>query len=156
FAEEEIETFVAQNLAHVDPRLIEYRAHLGGAYRIAPASKKVAGTPWRNRGFAILTASDTGRPASAILLCSHARNSSHGCRCEDHREKSTMSTDRFQLAILRSAWGELKLGYDYSGAFPALRAARATDTLFTVGVDQIETYDWNAQAITLTPEATAN
>lgn len=63
-----------------------------------------------------------------------------------------MTSDRFQLTILRGDWGSLGLGYAYDGALPKLTAA--TDALFTIGTDQIETYHWNDQSITLTPEGT--
>lgn len=68
---------------------------------------------------------------------------------------SAAADDGFQLVILKKSWDDLKLGYDYGGAFPALKSAAPGDALMTIETEQIESYDWSLQAITLTAEATA-
>jgi hypothetical protein len=67
-----------------------------------------------------------------------------------------MTGDDFQLVILRSDLSDLKLGFGftYENAFPKLKAAGSASALFVVGTDQIETYRWATQSITLTDEGT--
>ncbi|MCQ3928870.1 MAG: hypothetical protein DPW16_00295 [Chloroflexi bacterium] len=61
---------------------------------------------------------------------------------------------QFQIIILNQDWNDLQLGYKYITAQPNLNAADKSTPLFTIGLDEIESYDWTWQAITLTPDAT--
>ncbi|KAB2854076.1 MAG: hypothetical protein F9K46_17455, partial [Anaerolineae bacterium] len=61
---------------------------------------------------------------------------------------------QFQLIILNQDWHDLQLGYKYITAQPNLNAADKSNPLFTIGLAEIESYDWTWQAITLTPDAT--
>jgi hypothetical protein len=65
-----------------------------------------------------------------------------------------MTTDGFQLVILRHGYGELHLGYMYAEALARLQAALPTDALVSLGTDDVESYRWGKQSITLTPEGT--
>lgn len=62
---------------------------------------------------------------------------------------------QFQLIILNEDWHDLQLRYEYNTAYPNLTAADKSNPLFTIGLDEIESYDWTWQAITLTPDATS-
>ncbi len=61
---------------------------------------------------------------------------------------------QFQLLILNQDWHDLQLGYKYITAQPNLNAADKSNPLFVIGLEEIESYDWTWQAITLTPDAT--
>lgn len=61
---------------------------------------------------------------------------------------------QFQLIVLNQDWHDLQLGYKYITAQPNLNAADKSNPLFTIGLAEIESYDWTWQAITLTPDAT--
>jgi hypothetical protein len=65
------------------------------------------------------------------------------------------AADTFELIIFEQNWGGLSLGYDYEQAWPKLVALNRDDALFTVGVAEIDVYDWSHQSITLTAEASA-
>ncbi|MBI5929694.1 MAG: hypothetical protein HY862_10320 [Chloroflexi bacterium] len=61
---------------------------------------------------------------------------------------------QFQIIILNQDWNDLQLGYRFITAQPNLNAADKSNPLFTIGLEEIESYDWTWQAITLTPDAT--
>jgi hypothetical protein len=67
---------------------------------------------------------------------------------------SSASSGRFQLIILKQDWYDVKLGYKYSQALPILKSASEADTLFVIGISEVESYNWTRQCITLTAEAT--
>ncbi len=69
-----------------------------------------------------------------------------------HAQADTMPP--FQLIILNEDWHDLQLRYEYNTAYPNLNAADKSNPLFTIGLAEIESYDWTWQAITLTPDAT--
>jgi hypothetical protein len=62
----------------------------------------------------------------------------------------------FKLIILRQDWLELGLRYTYAEALPKLEEVDLADSLMVITLDDIETYDWIWQTITLTEEATTN
>ncbi len=67
-------------------------------------------------------------------------------------------TDSFHLVIFcgdeQDRTGHFRLGRTYGEAFPKLKSSGAEAAFFVIGMDQIETYDWDTQSITLTLEAT--
>ncbi len=65
-----------------------------------------------------------------------------------------MTADTFQFVILRRGYGELHLGYEYAEALARLQAALPTDALVSLGTDDVESYRWGKQSITITPEGT--
>lgn len=67
--------------------------------------------------------------------------------------KATEPT-QFQLVILKQDWSDLKLRYSSDEALPLLKAARAAGTLTIIGLEDIESYHWPRQSITLTTQAT--
>lgn len=69
-------------------------------------------------------------------------------------EKTTLAENAFELYILKQNWWELELGYDPDPAQAILGDADTSDSLFVVRLEQIESYDWNTQTITLTKQAT--
>ncbi|MFZ5859073.1 MAG: hypothetical protein ACOYZ6_19770 [Chloroflexota bacterium] len=64
------------------------------------------------------------------------------------------ATDSFQLFILKEGWWDLQLGYKPETAQLILKEADTSDSLFVIGIDEIEKYDWDLQTITLTEDAT--
>jgi hypothetical protein len=66
---------------------------------------------------------------------------------------STVS-QKVEIVILKEDWFDLKLGYTYAQALPILKSAKTADTLFIIGMSDIESYHWTQQSITLTKEAT--
>ena len=68
---------------------------------------------------------------------------------------STPIPNRFQLVILKQDWYDLKLGHKYTQALPIFKSADAADRLFVIGMNEIESYHWTRQSITLTAAATA-
>ena len=62
--------------------------------------------------------------------------------------------DSFQLIIFKKGWYDLNLGYQAQDALPDINAIKESDTLFAINLNDIETYDWDQQTITLTREAT--
>jgi hypothetical protein len=62
----------------------------------------------------------------------------------------------YQLFILKEDWQTLNLGYEAEPAQSILASVETSNNLFTIGVGQIEEYDWDAQSITLTKSATNN
>lgn len=68
---------------------------------------------------------------------------------------SATSLDRFQLVILKQDWYDLKLGHKYTQALPTLKSANTADSLFLIGTNEVEAYNWTRQSITLTGQATA-
>ena len=71
-------------------------------------------------------------------------------------ELQTSDTSRFQLVILKQNTFSLRLGYDAEEALPKLLAVNLKDNIFIVGLNEIESYDWTSQSITLTSQATAH
>ncbi|MCI0399334.1 MAG: hypothetical protein L0332_25565 [Chloroflexi bacterium] len=69
-------------------------------------------------------------------------------------KSSAAGGNKFQLVILKQSWQELKLGYSYESAWPALTAVDRANSLFTIGLAEMESYHWSQQTITLTQEAT--
>ncbi|MBZ0317205.1 MAG: hypothetical protein K8L91_12355 [Anaerolineae bacterium] len=69
-------------------------------------------------------------------------------------QAQTDTMPQFQLIILNQDWHDLQLGYRYITAQPNLNAADKSNPLFVIGLNEIESYDWTWQAITLTPDAT--
>jgi hypothetical protein len=65
------------------------------------------------------------------------------------------SARSFQLVILKQDLSDLGVGYDYDKLFPRWCDGRSKQTLFTIGVGDIETYAWETQGIVLRSEATA-
>jgi hypothetical protein len=63
--------------------------------------------------------------------------------------------DTFRLIVLTEDWWDLQLGYTYETALPNLEDADLSDPLFVIDMNQIESYDWTRQAITLTEEASS-
>ncbi len=63
-------------------------------------------------------------------------------------------SQKVQIVILKEDWFDLKLGYAYAQALPLLKSATIKDSLFLIGMDDIESYHWTRQSITLTKEAT--
>lgn len=61
---------------------------------------------------------------------------------------------QFQIIILNQDWNDLQLGYKYITAYPNLNAADKSNPRFVIRLEEIESYDWTWQAITLTPDAT--
>lgn len=63
----------------------------------------------------------------------------------------------FQLLILESSWGELGMGYDPDHAFEQLQqhlVMTQSHPLFILELDDIASYHWDWQSITLTEAAT--
>ncbi|MCB9437542.1 MAG: hypothetical protein H6673_11220 [Anaerolineales bacterium] len=63
----------------------------------------------------------------------------------------------FQLLILDASWGTLSMGYDPDPAFERLQehlAMTQSPPLFVLELDDIASYHWNWQSITLTEAAT--
>lgn len=60
----------------------------------------------------------------------------------------------FQLLILKQDWSDLKLRYSFDEALPLLKAARNAGALMEIGLEDIESYHWPRQSITLTTQAT--
>jgi hypothetical protein len=69
-------------------------------------------------------------------------------------EPRSSETHRFQLIILKQNAFSLRLGYDSGEALSKLLAVKLEDNLFSVGLNEIESYDWTSQSITLTHQAT--
>ncbi|MBI3162756.1 MAG: hypothetical protein HYZ23_09610 [Chloroflexi bacterium] len=69
---------------------------------------------------------------------------------------SPLQSPNFGIYIFKENWHELELGYEGDHAQDTLNAADANDSLFVLGVDQIDRYDWNLQTITLTKKATSD
>ncbi len=59
--------------------------------------------------------------------------------------------DQFRLMILKTKTG----AHGYEEILPSLAAARLQDGLFTVHLDDIESYDWERQGLTLTRKASS-
>lgn len=60
----------------------------------------------------------------------------------------------FQLVILKENWFDLELGYDPDAAFERLRTADYTAPVFVLMLDDLESYRWDWQMLTLTKTAT--
>lgn len=60
----------------------------------------------------------------------------------------------FKLIILKETWFDLHMGYDPEPAEAALQAADLSTPLWVAGKEHIETYDWDAQTLTLTRQGT--
>ncbi len=89
----------------------------------------------------------------ALLICASLLISTISSRpSKTHAQADTMP--QFQLIILNEDWHDLQLRYEYNTAYPNLTAADKSNPLFTIGLAEIESYDWTWQAITLTPDAT--
>jgi len=73
----------------------------------------------------------------------------------EDRSGAPDSAHSFQLVILKQGLDDLGVGYDYDKLFPRWRDGRSKQTLFTIGVGDIETYSWGTQGIVLTSDATA-
>ena len=69
-------------------------------------------------------------------------------------KSQTADLDRFQLIILKQTTFDLGLGYEAGNAFSILLSEKHVDNLFIVGLNEIESYDWQYQSITLTRQAT--
>lgn len=69
-------------------------------------------------------------------------------------EPQTSGTSKFQLLILKQNAFSLRLGYDSGETLSKLVAVNLKENLFSVGLNEIESYDWTCQSITLTPQAT--
>ena len=59
----------------------------------------------------------------------------------------------WQLIVFKPGWNELQLGYAAAPAQTALFALDTQDPLFVVSLPEIAAYDWERQAVTLTPTA---
>jgi hypothetical protein len=64
------------------------------------------------------------------------------------------SSNRFQLVILKKDWSDLKLGYTFPEAFTLLKSAQTAGPLLVIGQEDIESYNWSRQSITLSVQAT--
>ena len=75
-----------------------------------------------------------------------------------NRQRERWPTDSFHLVFIRGdeqdRTGQFRLGHTYAEAFPKLKSAGTANAFFVIGMDQIETYDWDTQSITLTSEGT--
>jgi hypothetical protein len=69
---------------------------------------------------------------------------------------SSAGSSGFQLVILKQDWHDLKLGCTYAQTFPLLKSINPSERLFSVGISDVESYNWTRQIITLTAESTEN
>lgn len=69
-------------------------------------------------------------------------------------EPQNSETSRFQLVILKQNTFSLSLGYDSGEALSRLLAVDLEDNLFCIGLNEIESYDWISQSISLAYQAT--
>ena len=60
---------------------------------------------------------------------------------------------RFRMVILRQSWSSMALGYQHEAAWGKLRVAPLGDALATITSGDIDSYDWQTQALRLTVEA---
>ncbi len=61
-------------------------------------------------------------------------------------DSSVSKVDQFRLMILKTETGV----HEYGEILPSLQAARLQESLFTVCIDDIESYNWERQELTLT------
>ncbi len=61
--------------------------------------------------------------------------------------------DSFRIYILQDDWHTLKLGYMLEESWPILEKVDLNKTMRVITPDDIQTYNWSTQTITLTMEA---
>lgn len=81
------------------------------------------------------------------------------CACSSE-ESTTMSTQNsaspFTIYILSANYNSLGLSPDYKSTWAKLQQVYKTGIAVSINVDDIQTYDWTNQIITLTPEKSKN
>ncbi len=65
-------------------------------------------------------------------------------------------TQKFAFVILKNEpmFEKEKWVFEYSQIWEELKTSYKSNALFTIGTEEIDSYDWKRQSITLTPEAT--
>jgi hypothetical protein len=68
--------------------------------------------------------------------------------------RSAAAPAGFRLVILKQSWGSLGLGYQHETSWAKLRSVSLADALLTITAEDLESYEWATQSLTLTENAT--